>query len=111
LTRAEPWWWWCWAGHLWRRIEEGLLHRAFSVFLFNERGELLLQQRAAAKITFPGAWTNTCCSHMLHTPDELEEGAFLGAWAPCALTPLCVCVRAYMHHSMCASYTPCAVLM
>ena len=41
----------------------GLLHRAFSVFLFDAQGRLLLQQRAADKITFPSVWTNTCCSH------------------------------------------------
>lgn len=41
----------------------GLLHRAFSVFLFNERGELLLQQRAAGKRLWGGYWSNTCCSH------------------------------------------------
>jgi hypothetical protein len=44
----------------------GLLHRAFSVFLFNSDNKLLLQQRAASKITFPKVWTNTCCSHPLH---------------------------------------------
>jgi isopentenyl-diphosphate delta-isomerase len=41
----------------------GLLHRAFSVFIFNEKGELLLQQRAAQKYHSPLLWTNTCCSH------------------------------------------------
>lgn len=41
----------------------GLLHRAFSVFIFNEKGELLLQQRAADKYHSPLLWTNTCCSH------------------------------------------------
>lgn len=41
----------------------GLLHRAFSVFLFNEQGELLLQQRAAGKRLWGGYWSNTCCSH------------------------------------------------
>jgi isopentenyl-diphosphate delta-isomerase len=39
------------------------LHRAFSVFLFNDRGELLLQQRSADKRLWPMYWTNTCCSH------------------------------------------------
>jgi len=43
--------------------ELGLLHRAFSVLLFNDRGELLLQQRAANKYHSPLLWTNTCCSH------------------------------------------------
>ncbi len=41
----------------------GLLHRAFSVFLFNSKGELLLQQRADGKYHSGGLWTNTCCSH------------------------------------------------
>lgn len=42
---------------------EGVLHRAFSLFLFNENGELLLQQRAAGKRLWPGYWSNSCCSH------------------------------------------------
>lgn len=43
--------------------EKALLHRAFSVFIFNDKGELLLQQRAASKYHSPSLWTNTCCSH------------------------------------------------
>ena len=63
--------------HLRAKIDgpENLLHRAFSVFLFNSRGELLLQQRSDDKITFPGYWTNTCCSHPLMSdkyPDERD---------------------------------------
>lgn len=42
---------------------EARLHRAFSVFIFNEAGELMLQQRAFTKYHSPGLWTNTCCSH------------------------------------------------
>ncbi|KAG0652709.1 Isopentenyl pyrophosphate isomerase [Hyphodiscus hymeniophilus] len=56
--------------HLMTNIDKGLLHRAFSVFLFNSKNELLLQQRAAEKITFPDMWTNTCCSHPLGIPGE-----------------------------------------
>jgi isopentenyl-diphosphate delta-isomerase len=56
--------------HLMTNIDKGLLHRAFSVFLFNDKNELLLQQRAAEKITFPDMWTNTCCSHPLGIPGE-----------------------------------------
>ncbi len=41
----------------------GLLHRAFSILLFNEKGELLIQQRAAHKYHSPLLWANTCCSH------------------------------------------------
>jgi isopentenyl-diphosphate delta-isomerase len=45
--------------------QQGLLHRAFSVFLFNSKGEMLLQQRAMAKYHSGGLWTNACCSHPL----------------------------------------------
>ncbi|KAJ1408277.1 NUDIX hydrolase domain-like protein, partial [Ochromonadaceae sp. CCMP2298] len=53
----------------------GVLHRAFSVFLFDAQGRLLLQKRAASKITFPGVWTNTCCSHPLYgyQPCEVDD--------------------------------------
>lgn len=44
----------------------GRLHRAFSLFLFNEEGELLLQQRASGKRLWPGFWSNSCCSHPRH---------------------------------------------
>lgn len=50
-----------------------LLHRAFSVFLFNSSGELLVHRRSNVKITFPGHFTNTCCSHPLYTPLEIIE--------------------------------------
>ena len=43
--------------------EKGVLHRAFSVFIFNNNGELMLQKRALTKYHSPGLWTNTCCSH------------------------------------------------
>ena len=49
-------------------------HRAFSVFLFNEKNELLLQRRSSHKITFPNMWTNTCCSHPLYVKEEMSEG-------------------------------------
>lgn len=53
------------------------LHRAFSVFLFDDEGRLMLQQRAASKITFPSVWTNTCCSHPLFgfSPTEVDTAA------------------------------------
>lgn len=59
--------------HLNVNIDSGLLHRAFSVFLFDSEGRLLLQQRSQAKVTFPDYFTNTCCSHPLYRPEELEE--------------------------------------
>ncbi|HMP85666.1 MAG TPA: isopentenyl-diphosphate Delta-isomerase [Lacibacter sp.] len=43
--------------------EQALLHRAFSIFIFNGNGEMLLQQRAMQKYHSPGLWTNACCSH------------------------------------------------
>lgn len=52
---------------------KALLHRAFSVFIFNEKGEMLLQQRALGKYHSPGLWTNACCSHP--RPGELVEEA------------------------------------
>lgn len=53
--------------------EKALLHRAFSVFVFNQKGELLLQQRALDKYHSGGLWTNTCCSHP--RPNELVANA------------------------------------
>jgi isopentenyl-diphosphate delta-isomerase len=44
-------------------LGNGVLHRAFSIFVFNDRNELLLQQRAASKMLWPNYWSNTCCSH------------------------------------------------
>jgi len=52
--------------------EKGLLHRAFSVLLFNNKGEMLLQQRAIHKYHSPGLWTNTCCSHPRPGEDTFE---------------------------------------
>ena len=43
--------------------QKGVLHRAFSIFIFNTKGEMLIQQRAAGKYHNPGLWTNACCSH------------------------------------------------
>ena len=51
----------------------GLLHRAFSIFVFNQQGQLLLQQRAWDKYHSAGKWTNTCCSHP--RPGETTENA------------------------------------
>ncbi|GAM25018.1 hypothetical protein SAMD00019534_081930 [Acytostelium subglobosum LB1] len=59
--------------HLMENINQGLLHRAFSIFLFNTENKLLLQRRALEKITFPGYWTNTVCSHPLWLENELVE--------------------------------------
>lgn len=51
------------------------LHRGFSIFLFNSKGQVLLQQRALSKITWPGVWSNTCCGHPM--PGETTQEAAL----------------------------------
>lgn len=53
---------------------QGLLHRAFSIFVLNDRGELLLQQRAWHKYHSGGLWTNTCCSHPRPQEPTLSAG-------------------------------------
>lgn len=50
-------------GKLKSHLGAGVLHRAFSIFVFNKKGELLLQQRSAEKMLWPLFWSNTCCSH------------------------------------------------
>ena len=54
--------------------EKAVLHRAFSVFIFNNEGKLMLQQRAAEKYHSPLLWTNTCCSHQREGETNLEAG-------------------------------------
>jgi isopentenyl-diphosphate delta-isomerase len=55
--------------------EKAVLHRAFSVFVMNKKGQLLLQQRAAHKYHSPLLWTNTCCSHQREGETNLAAGA------------------------------------
>ena len=54
--------------------EKGLLHRAFSVFIFNSKKEVMLQKRALEKYHSPGLWTNTCCSHQREGETSKEAG-------------------------------------
>ncbi len=54
--------------------EKARLHRAFSVFIFNKKGELLLQQRAKEKYHSPKLWTNTCCSHQRNGESNIDAG-------------------------------------
>ncbi|MGO4911443.1 isopentenyl-diphosphate Delta-isomerase [Leeuwenhoekiella sp. W20_SRS_FM14] len=54
--------------------EKALLHRAFSVFVFNENKELMLQRRALHKYHSPGLWTNTCCSHQREGESNIAAG-------------------------------------
>ena len=71
--------------------EKAVLHRAFSVFLFNLKGEMLLQQRALSKYHSGGLWTNACCSHPApgeetaaaakrRLGEELGIDLFTGSW-------------------------------
>jgi isopentenyl-diphosphate delta-isomerase len=52
--------------------KKGVLHRAFSIFIFNSKYELLLQKRASSKYHSGGLWTNTCCSHPREGEDILD---------------------------------------
>ena len=54
--------------------EKAVLHRAFSVFVFNNKNEMLLQQRALSKYHSPGLWTNTCCSHQRDGETNIQAG-------------------------------------
>ncbi|PHQ28263.1 MAG: isopentenyl-diphosphate delta-isomerase [Leeuwenhoekiella sp.] len=54
--------------------EKALLHRAFSVFIFNDAKELMIQQRALSKYHSPGLWTNTCCSHQREGESHIAAG-------------------------------------
>lgn len=54
--------------------EKALLHRAFSVFVMNEKGETMLQQRASDKYHSPLLWTNTCCSHQREGEGNIQAG-------------------------------------
>jgi isopentenyl-diphosphate delta-isomerase len=54
--------------------ERAILHRAFSVFVFNDKNELMLQQRALDKYHSPGLWTNTCCSHQRNGESNIDAG-------------------------------------
>jgi len=52
--------------------KKGLLHRAFSIFVFNREGELIIQQRAFDKYHSGGLWANTCCGHQNEGQTTLE---------------------------------------
>jgi isopentenyl-diphosphate delta-isomerase len=54
--------------------EKAVLHRAFSVFIMNDKGETMLQRRANSKYHSPGLWTNTCCSHQRVGEANIEAG-------------------------------------
>jgi isopentenyl-diphosphate delta-isomerase len=53
--------------------QQGLLHKAFSIFILNEKDQMLVQQRAFQKYHFSGLWSNACCSHPM--PEEAVEQA------------------------------------
>jgi isopentenyl-diphosphate delta-isomerase len=61
-----------------KKSKTGMLHRAFSVFIFDSNQRLLLHQRSLHKITFPNQWTNSCCSHPLSTELEKDSSNQIG---------------------------------
>ena len=54
--------------------QKAVLHRAFSIFIFNSENELMLQQRASDKYHSPNLWTNTCCSHQRSGESNIQAG-------------------------------------
>lgn len=54
--------------------EKALLHRAFSVFVYNDKNQVMLQRRSEGKYHSPGLWTNTCCSHQNEGETNIEAG-------------------------------------
>ncbi|XP_006887733.1 PREDICTED: isopentenyl-diphosphate delta-isomerase 2-like [Elephantulus edwardii] len=64
--------------HLNENIEKGLLHRSFSVMLFNTENKVLIQERADTKLTFPGFFGESCGGHPLYNTLELEEQDAIG---------------------------------
>jgi isopentenyl-diphosphate delta-isomerase len=64
---------------------QGVLHRAFSLLIFNERGELLLQRRSAAKRLWPHYWSNSCCSHPRRS-ETMEEATHRRLYEELGLT-------------------------
>ncbi len=58
------------------------LHAAFSVYVFNDKGQLLVTQRAFSKKVWPGVWTNTCCGH----PGDIQAGINAGVEATIGFT-------------------------
>jgi len=72
--------------------QKGMLHRALSVFVFNENNELMLHRRALHKYHSPGLWTNTCCSHPRKNElpiDAAHRRLVEEMGFDCALEPLC----------------------
>lgn len=60
--------------HLAQAVNDGVIHRAFSVFLFSrDTRALLIQKRCSSKIVFPREWANTCCSHPLYIESEMDN--------------------------------------
>lgn len=77
---------------------EGLLHRAFSIFIFNSRGELLLQQRAAGKRLWPGFWSNSCCSHP-RRGEEMNSAASRRLEEELGLTTRLAYIYKFVYHA------------
>lgn len=77
--------------------KRGLLHRAFSIFIFNTKGELLLQRRAYDKYHSGGLWTNTCCSHP-RPHEELVEAARRRLWEEMGLDCELIPVFSYIYN-------------
>ncbi|MBI2722363.1 MAG: isopentenyl-diphosphate Delta-isomerase [Bacteroidetes bacterium] len=84
--------------------KKGLLHRAFSIFIFNHRGQLMMQQRAFDKYHSGGLWTNTCCSHPIEnesTQDTAHKRLIEEMGISCDLKPISKFIyKAELEHNL-----------
>lgn len=86
------------AGKLAAHEDGGTLHRAFSVFVFDTAGRLLLQRRAQGKYHFAGLWTNTCCGHP-RPGQSVEEAASRRLWEEMGITPALTRVTSFVYEA------------
>lgn len=76
----------------------GRLHRAFSVFVFDAGGRLLLQRRAEGKYHFGGLWTNTCCGHP-RPGETVEAAAGRRLWEEMGISPALTRAKSFMYEA------------
>lgn len=86
------------AGKLAAHEDGGTLHRAFSVFVFDTAGRLLLQRRAEGKYHFAGLWTNTCCGHP-RPGERVEEEASRRLWEEMGIRPALTRVTSFVYEA------------
>ena len=85
-------------GKLAAHEDGGTLHRAFSVFVFDAGGRVLLQRRAGGKYHFAGLWTNTCCGHP-RPGESIEEAASRRLWEEMGIRPALTRITSFVYEA------------